>query len=277
MSESAGDSYRSAAGVAAGGGALTLAAFAFDASPLFVPGVALILVGALTPAWVWLASRSARVERRLHAETAVEDEPVEATIEISRGPLGLPGAEVLDPLAGEPLPLASSLSPLGGSRRVSVHVVAHFSRRGRKHLVPPEMRIKDPLELAVVLRTGSTADQELLILPRTEPVRWISGGSRGRADRSALNAALEAAPVSQPDGLRPYRLGAPASRIHWPALARGVGLLERRFQAESDMRPIVVLDARGNAGSEELDAAVRAAASLTLELARRGGCGLLLP
>jgi hypothetical protein len=30
-------------------------------------------------------------------------------------------------------------------------------------------------------------------------------------------------------------------------------------------------------GSEELDVAVRAAASLTLELARRGGCGLLLP
>jgi uncharacterized protein (DUF58 family) len=277
MNESDGDAFRGAVAVAAGGVALTLAAFTFDASPLFVPGVALILVGALAPAWVWLASGSARVERHLTAATAIEDEPVEATIEISRGPLGLPGAEVLDPLAGEPLALGSSLSPIRGSRRVTVHVVAHFSRRGRKRLVPPTLRVKDPLELAVVVKAGTTAVQEVLVLPRTEPVRWVSAGSRGRADRTALNAALEAAPVSQPDGLRPYRLGAPASRIHWPALARGAGLLERRFQAESDTRPIVVLDSRCQGNPEQLDAAVRAAASLTLELARLGGCGLLLP
>jgi uncharacterized protein (DUF58 family) len=277
MSEAQGETLGNAGAVAAGGAALTLAAFAFDASPLFVPGVALILLGTLTPAWVWLASRSARIERRLHAVTAIEDEPVEATIAISRGPLGLPGAQVVDPLAGESLPLGSSLSPIGGSRRVAIHVVAHFSRRGRKRLEPPMLRIKDPLELAVVVRPGASDAQEVLVLPRTEPVRWIAGGSRGRTDRSALNAALEAAPVSQPDGLRPYRLGAPASRIHWPALARGAGLLERRFGDESDTRPIVVLDTRSQAGSEQLDAAVRAAASLTLELSRRGGCGLLLP
>ena len=104
-----GETLKSAAAVAAGGVALTLAAFAFDASPLFVPGVALILLGAFTPAWVWLAAGSARISRRLHATTTIEDEPVEATIEISRGPLGLPGAEILDPLAGESLPLGSVL------------------------------------------------------------------------------------------------------------------------------------------------------------------------
>lgn len=261
----------------AGGVALMLAAFTFDASPLFVPGVALILLGGLTPAWVYLAARSATVERRLLATTTIEDEPVEATIEISRGPLGVPGAEVQDPLAGESVTLGSSLSPIRGSRRVQIHVVAHFSRRGRKRLVPPTLRIKDPLEFAVVLKGGTSPVQEVLVLPRTEPVRWFAGGSRGRADRSALNAAVDAASVSQPDGLRPYRVGAPASRIHWPALARGAGLLERRFQADSDTRPIVVLDTRSPVGSEQLDAAVRAAASLTLELARRGGCGLLLP
>ena len=82
------------------------------------------------------------------------------------------------------------------------------------------------------------------------------------------------------DGLRPYRVGTPASRIHWPAVARGHGLIERRLQADGDSRPLVVLDARlpgPDAQSELLDAAVRAAASLVLELARRGGCGLLLP
>jgi uncharacterized protein (DUF58 family) len=80
------------------------------------------------------------------------------------------------------------------------------------------------------------------------------------------------------DGLRPYRLGTPASRIHWAALARGAGLLERRLRADADTRPVVVLDARcPSADSLALDAAIRAAASLTFHLARTGGCGLLLP
>jgi hypothetical protein len=63
-------------------------------------------------------------------------------------------------------------------------------------------------------------------------------------------------------------------------VARGAGLIERRLQADGDTRPLVVLDARVPAtpeASELLDAAVRATASLVLELARRGGCGLLLP
>jgi uncharacterized protein (DUF58 family) len=79
------------------------------------------------------------------------------------------------------------------------------------------------------------------------------------------------------DGLRPYRPGSPAARIHWAALARGAGLLERRLRAESDSRPLVVLDARGAARPEDLDAAVRAAASITYALSRGEGCSLLLP
>jgi hypothetical protein len=53
-------------------------------------------------------------------------------------------------------------------------------------------------------------------------------------------------------------------------------LIERRLRADGDTRPLVVLDPRGAGPPELLDAAVRAAASLTLELARSGGCGLLL-
>jgi hypothetical protein len=59
-------------------------------------------------------------------------------------------------------------------------------------------------------------------------------------------------------------------------VARGAGLIERRLKADGDSRPLVVLDARGSGPPELLDAAVRAAASLTLEFARSGGCGLLL-
>lgn len=49
------------------------------------------------------------------------------------------------------------------------------------------------------------------------------------------------------------------------------------MRADRDSFPLVVLDARCSGEPEHLDAAVRAAASLVLELAHRGGCGLLLP
>jgi uncharacterized protein (DUF58 family) len=107
-------------------------------------------------------------------------------------------------------------------------------------------------------------------------VRWI-GQDLGRIDPSGGQMAAEPLAASELDGLRPYRPGTSASRIHWPALARGAGLLERRMRADRDSFPLVVLDARCSGEAEHLDAAVRAAASLVLELAQRGGCGLLLP
>ncbi len=91
------------------------------------------------------------------------------------------------------------------------------------------------------------------------------------------SSSIEKLAATDVDGLRPYQRGTPASRISWPALARGAGLLERRLRADPDTSPLVVLDARCSGPEEQVDAAVRAAASLTLALARAGGCDLLLP
>jgi uncharacterized protein (DUF58 family) len=79
------------------------------------------------------------------------------------------------------------------------------------------------------------------------------------------------------DMLRPYRQGAPATRIHWPTYARTGDLMERRFIADPSARPLIVVDAHDPAGERELDAAMRAAASLAFHLSRHGGCGVLLP
>ncbi|MDQ6834956.1 MAG: DUF58 domain-containing protein, partial [Actinomycetota bacterium] len=116
----------------------------------------------------------------------------------------------------------------------------------------------------------------------TEPVRWRGAGRGRRLSSPEAQSSADALAAVDLDGLRPYRSGTSASRIHWPALARGAGLLERRLSVDGDARPLVVLDARepgrqSPLAVERLDAAVRAAASLTLELARTGGCGLLLP
>lgn len=255
-----------AAGVAAAGAALAVVGLVFDGTPLYVPGVALALLGLGAPAWVWSLTRLAKLGRRLEQERVVEGEPLEAMIDV-RG--WLPGAEVLDPLAGDPVSLPSG-------RRSAVRVLARFERRGVRRLEPPSLRLRDPLALAECTRSSVGPPQDVLVLPRTEPVSWVGRGGKavGTAparERAELLAAVEV------DGLRPYRRGTPASRIHWPALARGAGLLERRLRVDGDQTPLIVLDPRGSGPQEHLDAAVRAAASLTLELARGGGARLLLP
>jgi uncharacterized protein (DUF58 family) len=154
-----------------------------------------------------------------------------------------------------------------------VRVEVTFARRGRRRLPAPALVLRDPFGLAQRVVPGPASD-EVLVLPRVHPVR--AGGGGGEAMPAHARAALIAAAETEIDGLRPHREGAPASRIHWPALARGAGLMERKLISEADSRPLVVLDPRG--GSEEaLDAAVRAAASLTVHFARRQGCALLLP
>jgi uncharacterized protein (DUF58 family) len=266
---------RRAWGIVVAGVALSIVARLFDAVPLYVPSVAFLLIGIGAPAWTLLAARGATVERRLSIRRIEEDARFEFELEVRCGRMPALAGAVLEPLAPE-------LIALGPRRRTSIRrMSASFSRRGLQRLEPPALLIRDPFEIASRVRPGTGAVHELLVLPRTEPIR-VAGGGAGPA-RSAASFGLAArAPRAalaevEVDGLRPYREGTSASRIHWAAMARGAGLLERRLRAESDSRPLVVLDARGAVRTEDLDAAVRAAASITLELAQRGGCALLLP
>ncbi|HUE30488.1 MAG TPA: DUF58 domain-containing protein [Verrucomicrobiae bacterium] len=266
-----------AAGVALAGAALILAAFVFDSSGLFVPGIAFVGLAVSVPGWIWLASRGASVSRRLDAERVVEDEPLEARIVVRRGALGLPGGEVLDPFAGGAIRLSGSLSNSAGRRVSEVRVVARFPRRGRRRFDPPTLTLGDPIGLVHVHARRRVAAEALLVLPRTERLRWHRRDPGHRVEAPSGSASPDALAATEVDGLRPYRPGTPASRISWTALARGAGLLERRLRAERDSGPLVVLDVRASADGEHVDAAVRAAASLALELARRTGCDLLLP
>jgi uncharacterized protein (DUF58 family) len=266
-----------AAGVAAAGVLLLLLALTFDAAPLFVPAIGFIALGAIVPSWVALSARGSRVERRFDTDRVVEGEPLEATLEVRASSLGLPGGAVDDPLVPAPVPLDGALSPWQGARTAQVRLVTRFPRRGLHHLDPPCLIVTDTLELARSLRTSNSPAKDVLVLPRTEAVQWAAGERTGRSDGTAGAAHAEPFAAVDIDGLRPYRTGTPASRIHWSALARGAGLLERRLQADGETRPLVILDARGEGPVDHLDAAVRAAASLVLELARTGGCGLLLP
>jgi uncharacterized protein (DUF58 family) len=256
---------------------LGVVAMAFDASVLFVPALALLVIGVLVPPWIWLASRSTSVTRSIEADRILEDQAVEARIEVRGGPLGVPGGEVLDPLAGGAVALGSFMFAPRGGRTADVRVVARFRRRGQRTLEPPALALRDPLGLFEVIRRGRDGPQTLLVLPRLDRARSARRGPGDSFDERGAAPPIDSLAAVDVDGLRPYRPGTPASRISWPALARGAGLLERRMRVERESGPLVVLDVRCAGPAERIDAAVRAAASLTYELARRTGCELLLP
>ncbi len=264
-------------------GGLILAGRMFGAVPLFVVGLGFLVVGALSPAWVVAAARGATVQRRISVHRAVEDEPLESIIDVHRGWFGLPGAQLYDPLAGTSISVAEPLSVLTGRPRAQLRVIARIPRRGRHRFAPPTLSLSDSLGLVQLQRDGSGHDDEVLILPRTEPVHWVHRDYRQAATGRIRHVAHEPIGAGEVDGLRQYVPGTPASRIHWPALARYPNpplLLERRLVADTQTLPLIVLDARrrlGGSDPELLDIAVRAAASLTLELAQTSGCRVLLP
>ena len=138
-----------------------------------------------------------------------------------------------------------------GRSRARVRVDVTFGRRGRRTLAPPALVLRDPFGLAQRVLTGAHAD-EVMVLPRVLPVRATGGGGDGVSAHA--RAALVAAAETEIDGLREHREGSPASRIHWPTVARGAGLMERKLISEADSRPLVVLDPRAPASRDALDA-----------------------
>jgi uncharacterized protein (DUF58 family) len=251
------------------GATLLVAAALFDAEPLYVPGLALLLTALGAVVWVLVGQTGTVVERKVAVRRAMEDEAVEVVVHARPGFTVLPGTLLADPLLDEPL----ALRPAAGVHRVRMEV--RFARRGRRILPPPALELTDPLSLVRGHVAGSGEEDVLLVLPRIEPV--IAGGGTGEDGRLTRRRTTAGAAETELDGLRPHREGSPASRIFWPAFARGGELLERRMAPESDARPLIALDARGALREEDLDAAVRACASLAVHLARAGGCAVLLP
>ena len=210
---------------------LIAAGSGFDTPSLIVAGVGFLLIALVCVAWVELA-RPRQLERKRGPATVVEGEPYPLRLTVPAVGPPLPGGELRDPLLERPV----ALGP-GWKRSFAAEVA--LVGRGRRELAPAELEVRDPLGLHSRTVRGEHQG-EVLVLPRIEPVLAAGqgGGGGGRRSRSVL-AGIEEGAASSPldaraiemevDGLRPYRVGSPASRIHWPAVARTGELVERRL------------------------------------------------
>jgi uncharacterized protein (DUF58 family) len=252
--------------------AMVLAAASFGVPALYVPGFALLLAFGVAWAWVRLAAARARLDTDPGPRTVVEGQPYPLRLRPRGGGLPLPGGAVTHPLARRAM-------PIGGSR-TELEIMS--LRRGRRRVEPATLVVADPLGLASV-RIKATTLASVLVLPRVEGLVAQSAPMNGREDATPGAANSHGAGLGkraidfEVDGLRAYRSGTPASRIHWPILARTGELVERRLVGGADASPTVVMDAECPIDSDALDRAVRAAASLCFHLAPLTGCLLVLP
>lgn len=255
--------------------ALLLAGGAFDSPSLYVPGIGLPLLVAGATAWVRLAARGASIERLPGPWSVVEGEPYRLAIRVRAGRIPNAVARVIDPLLDRPL-------PLGAGPETNLEAETRFERRGRRVLPELILEIGDPFGLRRARVRGS-GTPTVLVLPRVEAVSAPpldgqlargGGGGGGPGEDSGLDAP---GVDFELDGLMPYRRGAPASRIHWRSVARSGELIEHRMVSGGGKDPLVVLDTHRPDGSDQLDHAIRAAASLCVALAPAGGCTLMLP
>jgi len=243
--------------VARCGCALMLCAWLFYRAPLFVPGVGLVALAGFARLWIKRAAADVTVTRQLDRRRVVEGGTIHAAVQTSGGRFGLPGLQPDDVL-----------------------VDGVQLRRGIHHFGPPAVTISDPFGLVVARCRGRGSGDDVIVLPATDSMNWRGSELRKIAGGPLAAGHQEPWGAGDVDSLRGYRHGTPASRIHWPALARGTGLLERKLVADHEQLPLLVLDNRcdrGPDGDAALDAAVRTTASLTLAMARSGGCNLLLP
>jgi uncharacterized protein (DUF58 family) len=254
---------RGARDLALAGAIACLSAALFALPALYVPGLAALLAAATASLWVTLAARQARVGLAASAEAASEGESVTLTLTVTRGLLPFPRAELTPWPGAAPIPLKTQ-------RTVELRLSTILSRRGLHTLGPARLRVFDPL--GVCATELHSSPRELLVLPRIFP---LTTSALSELEHERLGEHAGTSP--ELDSLQPAMAGASASRIHWPTVARTGILVQRRFTTDADRRVLVVLDASAPRSREALDQAIRAAASLCVHYARRGGCLVLLP
>jgi uncharacterized protein (DUF58 family) len=246
---------RRAAGLLAGAVALAVISGALASPALFALAVGLVVVVVAAGASGALAARRVVVTRSILQREAREDQPVRVDFQVrGLGRLPLPVHLESQVDAGGWVPLGER----GGTLELLVGC------RGAWRLGPSRLRLRDALGIFERTLLAGQPEQ-LLILPTPD----LTVGISRQWDAGVGDLDL--------DGLQSYTPGTPIGRIHWPALARGAGLQQRRLAAAPAGLPLVVVDTTGASDPRAVDWAARVAAGVIVRLARGGGCRVLLP
>jgi uncharacterized protein (DUF58 family) len=235
--------------------ALAVVAGALASLALFTLAIGLLLVTLAARVSVAAAARRLVVTRSVPHREVGEDQPIVVCLQVRR-PSRLPLPVHLEAQVDTDrwLPLAEA----GGLVQLLV------GRRGAWRLDPSRLRLRDGLGiLEWPLLAGQP--EPLLVLPTPDLCVPIPPRPDGRAGEPDL------------DGLERYVPGTPISRVHWPALARGAGLQQRRLTPPPGGLPLVVVETADTGDQRAVDWAVRTAAGAILRLVGTGGCRVLLP
>jgi uncharacterized protein (DUF58 family) len=244
-----------AAGLLLGAVALAVVAGALASLALFALAVGLLLATLAAAVSVALAARHLVVTRSvLHREVG-EDQPISVCFQVRMpGRLPLPVQLEAQVDTDRWMPLGEG----GGGPRRRIGLPASW------RLEPSRLRLRDGL--GIVQRSLVVGRPEpLLILPAPDLRVPIPPQPDARAADPDL------------DGLEPYVPGTPINRVHWPALARGAGLQQRRLTAPAAGLPLVMVDTADTGDPRAVDWAARTTAGAILRLAASGGCRVLLP
>jgi uncharacterized protein (DUF58 family) len=234
---------------------LAVVAGALASLALFALAVGLILITLAAGASVAATARRLAITRSVLQHEVGEDQPISVCLQVRRpGRLPLPVHLEAQVDTDRWMPLGEG----GGLVRLLV------GRRGAWRLEPSRLRLRDGLGIVQwPLVVGQP--EPLLILPAPDLRVPIPPRHDARADDPDL------------DGLEPYVPGTPISRVHWPALARGAGLQQRRLALPTCGLPLVVVETADTGDPGAVDWAARTAAGAILRWAGTGGCRVLLP
>ena len=244
-------------------------------------GDAALLLAALVDA---AAARRCEISaRRLRPPLLVQDEPAEATVELTA-----PGARrTVRVLLRE----GASPAVAAGALRTAVEILPGRTtvwsyrleprRRGEHRLLPLTARIEGPWRLASIQRE-LLPPESVRIYPR---IRWEgrAGWLLALAHRRQLGLSpmAQIGTGSEPYGVRRYSEGDPPNRIHWKATARHRRLMVREETWEKSGRLVILLDCGRTMASldgrrSKLDAAVAASLALARVASARGDQVLLV-
>lgn len=250
--------------------------------PLLLTGL-VVLISLLISGWLWARTLARQIDaaRTLrYMAVQVGDELEEAIEIINRSLLPLIWAEIVDRSTAPGYALSGVYSVGGGSVK-QWRVTTVCTQRGVFMLGPWELITGDPFGIFQVRQTYPQRHEILVYPPLASLSPDLLPRQRQVGDLQRLNHAVSADTIEMAT-TRPYLIGDPLRRVHWPTTARHAQLFVKVFEPESSSTVWLApdLDARvqhGEGADSSLEKLIILTASLAAQLlADRLAVGLLL-